>query len=138
MQFRQATQQDLWHKAVISILNDTDDSPGDFPTGEGGRGGGARNVAGTKRAINELPLLLGDSGEHLLTMMGIDPAADRLALAEFLQPVEQIRQINTAMLLQRLLPPESQPLGLLSPTPSESGDLVAPPQDAPNPEPTPA
>lgn len=107
MQFRQATQQDLWHKAVISVLNDTDDNPGDFPTGEGGRGGGARGVVGAKRAINELPLLLGDSGEHLLAMLGFDPSADRLALAEFLMPVPQIRQINTAMLLQRLLRPRT-------------------------------
>jgi hypothetical protein len=105
-QFKQATGQDLWHKAVISMLNDTDDNPGDVPVGDthanrqtGGRG----EAYWSKRAVNELPPLLGDPGEQLCILMGRDHTCDRLLLPEFLTPHPMIKQLNTAMVLQRSL-----------------------------------
>jgi hypothetical protein len=105
-QFKQATGQDLWHKAVISLLNDTDDNPGDVPVGEihasrqtGGRG----EAYWTNRAINELPPLLGDPGEQLCILMGRENCYDRLLLPEFLTAHPLIKPLNTAMVLQRSL-----------------------------------
>jgi hypothetical protein len=130
--FRKATGQDIWFKAVVSLLNDTADPIGDMPRrkpntpktpseGAGRAQGGVGQVSTpgqraaaakavdtsywAKRAINDLPPLLGDPMEQLCHLLGRDPACDKLLLPEFLEPstLSHLGGLNSAAVMQRAL-----------------------------------
>eukprot|EP00960_Hanusia_phi_P039110 753767-Hanusia_phi.AAC.1 len=78
--FLRQTESDKWHNVVVSLLNDTENNPGEIPRGHKGESESAR----FKCAINDLPPLFDDVTERLCDHLLLDKAADRLSPSFFL------------------------------------------------------
>ncbi|EKX37884.1 hypothetical protein GUITHDRAFT_144704 [Guillardia theta CCMP2712] len=78
--FLRQTESDKWHNVVVSLLNDSENNPGEIPRSHKGESESAR----FKCAINDLPPLFDDVTERLCDHLLLDKAADRLAPSFFL------------------------------------------------------